>query len=218
MSQQVSVDFRPKDSVEITLPQESASATLLVEQARALVQIEEGRFAAAQTKTTTLLAVVGVVASIGGGLVVGLNGREYTALVFILMALSGFIATGALLWSGAIALGALKKTPEPAPKSEKLTKVISNGFAPLLDQESEQAALVLLPIIAKQHGRVHKASEEVHEGFKQASRVLSIAVISGLFMALLVVLGATGKPQEVRLVKNPKDQSSAFARATIEKQ
>lgn len=215
MGQPISISFPTSDRVEITLPKESATPALLIEQARMLVQIEEARFAAVQTKTTTLLAVVGVVAGIGGGLAAGLNGREYPALVIVFMLLAGFLAVGMLLWSGAVALGALKKTPEPAPKSAQLTKTIRDGFTPLLDKEPEEAALALFPILAKQHSRVQKASEEVHGAFKQASRVLGLAVISGLVVAGLVVLCATSKPQEVQLVKNPKSRSSALARATI---
>ncbi len=217
MGQPISIGFPGKDRVEITLPKESATAAMLVEQARTLVQIEESRFAAVQTKTTTLLAVVGVVASIGGGLAAGLNGREFAFLVSIFAILFGSLAAGMLLWSGAVALGALKKTPEPTPKAEQLMKVIRDRFPPLLDKEPGEAALALLPILAKQHSRVHKASEEVHKAFKQASRGLGIAVLSGMIMAALVVFGATSKPQEVHLVKNPKNQPPAFARATLEK-
>lgn len=218
MGQPISIGLPTTDRVEITLPKESATAAMLVEQARALVQIEESRFAAVQTKTTTLLAVVGVVASIGGGLATGLNRPDYAVPVFALVLLFGSIAGGVLLWSGAVALGALKKTPEPEPKSEQLMKVIRDRFPPLLDKEPEEAALALLPILAKQHSRVHKASEEVHKAFKQATRGLGLAVLSGLVMALLVVFGTTSKPQEVELVKNLKSQSPALARATMKKQ
>jgi hypothetical protein len=215
LTKRIDIDLSDDHHVALTFPEDSATPALLVEQARALVQTEEARFAAVQTKTTTLLAVAGVLSGIGGGILASLNGRAYSPFVLLLVALLGLIAAGALLWSGAVAIGALKKKPEPEPKSKQLTKVIRDRFPPLLDKDPQEAALAVLPMLAKQHGRVHKASEEVNEGFRQASRALAIAVGTGLMMSLLIVFGATSKPQEVQLVKNPKSQPPAIARATI---
>jgi hypothetical protein len=183
---------------------------LLVEQARALVQSEESRFSAAQARVSALLAVVGVLGGIGGSVLTGLDGRAYAGLrlggsslpiVHLLVILFGLVAIGALLWSAATAIGALKEQPEPSSKSEELDQLVETAFPQVLATSSSQAAIFLISFLAGQRKLLREASGEVDEAFERATRVLGIAVASGLFLSLAVLFGTSGKPQQVYLVQ-----------------
>lgn len=201
-------------------PEHSSSPGLLVEHARALVEIEDSRFASAQARVTALLAVNGVIGGIGGSFLAGLGGRDYSSPVLIAAGALGAIAIGMLIWSAFLAVASLKKEPEPERQSKRLANIIKHRLPSLVDQPPENAAhSTLLPLLAKQHELIHKASEEIHEAFERATRTLGIAVASGLVMAVVIVLGAPSKAQEVRLVEeSPKIQQPAAGRATLKRQ
>jgi hypothetical protein len=199
-------------------PDQAATATLLVDQARAFVQIEESRFAAAQARATTLLAVAGVLAGIGAGVLSGLSGREYAStaiggneipFVYWSVRLLGGLAIGTLLWSAATALGALKKEPESRRKAEELDNYLNEEALLMLRESPAQAADSLLTLLGGQREHVHASTAKVDEGFKSAARFLGFAVASGLTMVLLVVIGTTSKPQEVHLIERTSERSMA---------
>ena len=190
-------------------PPANETPTLLVEQARALVQSEESRFSAAQTRVTALLAVTGVLGGIGGGILTGLDGRGYASvrlgasnlpIVHLLVILFGLIAIGALLWAAATAIGALKEQPEPPSKSEELDQLVESAFPLVLSRTPTQAASFLIAFLGGQRKLLREASGEVDKAFERATRVLGIAVASGLFLSLIVLFGTAGKPQQVYLV------------------
>jgi len=120
---------------EPTSEDPSATPALLTEQARALVQTEEARIAASQSRATALLAVAGVIASVGGGVLAGLDGRDFAlpldvfgeqvSAVLVAACLTGAIAISCLVWSGILAIGALQERLDPQP--QKLTPVVKNS-------------------------------------------------------------------------------------------
>jgi hypothetical protein len=184
------------------------SPTLLIEQARALVSTEEGRFAALQSLATTLLAVIGVVATIGATLLAGLHGRVYELIVSIaglhvsLVALGaiavGLLSLGALLSSGTVAIGVLRRTPDPAP--EMLVAVVGDQFPGMLDDTPEVSGQALLALLAHQLAELQYATRSLRNALRAVVQRLAIATVSGLVLAVILMLGTASTAQDTHLV------------------
>lgn len=124
MTTRFGIKFDEDRRVEIDVPESSDTSadtpSLVVEQARALVQSEEARFSGARTRATTLLAVGGVIAGLGGNILAGLDGRQYPwpinvfgieiPISLVLVCIFGAASIGLLIWSGIFAFAA-KLTP-----------------------------------------------------------------------------------------------------------
>lgn len=215
----------------IVLSDDAAIPVLLIEHARALVQVQEDRFAAAQARATALLAVTGVLAGVGGGFLAGFEIRDYGLLMQLVLAVLAFVALGTLLWSAGLAVAVLKREAESdpprkrgdegqksdSPRAPDLHEILQDGLPLLLDKRPEEAAESLLAILARQQGKIHRNCQEVHDGFRRAGRVLTVAVVCGLFLSFLVVFARAGDPQEVRLVEAGRiEPAPALARANLE--
>jgi hypothetical protein len=191
----------------------SSTPNFLVEQARMLVQTEEARFAASQSRATALLAVAGVIAGIGGGILTGIDGRDFHSIelggaevpiVLAAVLVVGAISIVALLSSAAIAIGALRKTPEPESKAKELTQILKTQFPSWLDKTAPESAGFLLSLLTGQRERVRTANKQVNMALTQASRRLGIAVASGLILSVIVLFGTSAKDQRVQLVRDGK--------------
>lgn len=182
--------------------------TLLVEQARALVSTEEGRFAALQSLATTLLAVIGVVATIGATLLAGLHGRIYELVVSVaglhisLVAVGaiavGVLSLGALLSSGTVAIGVLRRTPDAAP--EILVAVVGDQFPGMLQDAPEVSGQALLALLAHQLAELQYANRSLRNALSAVVQRLAIAVVSGLVLAVIVMLGTASTVQDTHVV------------------
>jgi hypothetical protein len=182
--------------------------TLLVEQARALVSTEEGRFAALQSLATTLLAVIGVVATIGATLLAGLHGRIYELVVSVaglhisLVAVGaiavGVLSLGALLSSGTVAIGVLRRTPDAAP--EILVAVVGDQFPGMLQDAPEVSGQALLALLAHQLAELQYANRSLRNARSAVVQRLAIAVVSGLVLAVIVMLGTASTVQDTHVV------------------
>lgn len=184
------------------------------------MEIEESRFAAAQTRATALLAVTGVLAGIGGSILAGLKAHDYSFLILVLVFLLAATSLGSLLWTAFLAMGSLKVQPEAEddhPAEARLAQ-FSDDLPLLLEKPAQEAAQSLLPLLARQTRRIHQNTEDVQEGFKQATRVLAVAVLAGLTMSFLVIFARASQPQEFRLVGKQKQQVPTLARATLKEQ
>lgn len=190
------------------------SPPLLIEQARALVSTEEGRFAALQALATTLLAVIGVVATIGATLLAGLHGRAYELIVRVaglhisLVALGaiavGALSLGALLSSGAVAIGVLRRTPDPAPGM--LVAVVGVQFPEMLEDAPEVSGRALLTLLAHQLAELQNANRGLRNALQAVVQRLAIALVSGLVLAVILMLGTASTVQDTHLVNTrPKD-------------
>jgi len=181
---------------------------LLVEQARALVSTEEGRFAALQSLATTLLAVIGVVATIGATLLAGLHGRIYELVVSVaglhisLVAVGaiavGVLSLGALLSSGTVAIGVLRRTPDAAP--EILVAVVGDQFPGMLQDAPEVSGQALLALLAHQLAELQYANRSLRNALSAVVQRLAIAVVSGLVLAVIVMLGTASTVQDTHVV------------------
>lgn len=202
-----------------TVPDDSATPTLLVEQARAFVQAEEARFAASQSRATALLAVAGVIASLGGGVLTGLDGRHYDLsvrvngaeipVVLALVIAVGAVAIVTLLWSGATAIGALREEPESESKSNILASLVKHQFPTWLSEATTQSSGLLLALLAGQRDAVREANTRVNDAIKRAARLLGVAVASGLLLSVILLFGTTAKHRQVYLVKDSGKNSIA---------
>jgi len=181
-----------------------------------LVQTEEARFAASQSRATALLAVTGVIAGIGGGILAGIDGRNFHTITLggatIPIVLAAVIAVGAisiiaLLWAGAASIGALRKKPEAESKSRELTEILGSQFPSWLSKAPSESASLLLALLAGQLDRVRKANRQVNDALTQASRMLGIAVASGLILSVIVLFGTSAKEQWLHLAGESKKNS-----------
>ena len=225
MGQRVSVEMDPDTKrVDITLPQElsvpssSSAPAVLIEQARMLVQVEEQRFAAQQSQATTLLAVVGVISSIGAGLLAVLDGRDFKlhvtvfglsfSLVLIAALVVGFFGVIlGLLQAGQSALGIMQQKPDPAP--EKLTPFVKDQFPEMLDGDEATVSRTLLSSMAGQLRAVQEANERISVNLKLVASRLARVVISGLALAILMLAGTGTHPQKVQLVNGDRENAVA---------
>jgi hypothetical protein len=197
-------DFWPPGKTQ----EDAATPTLIVEQARALVEAEEGRFVALQTQATTILAVIGVVASIGATFLAGFHGHRYEVVVHVLgLSISlvliaaiviGSIAIVGLLVAGVFAIGALRTDPDPARHG--LVAVVDAQFPGMLEDRPAQSAHVLLTLFAHQLAVRQKANARVREGLRLAITLLGLAVVSGLALAVLLTAGTASTVQETHLI------------------
>jgi hypothetical protein len=174
-----------------------------------LVQTEEARFAASQSRATALLAVAGVIAGIGGGILTGIDGRNFHSIrlggaeipiILVAVIVVGAISIIALLSSAAIAIGALRKTPEPESKAKELTQILKTQFPSWLDKTAPESARFLLSLLTGQRERVRTANKQVNTALTRASRRLGIAVASGLALSVIVLFGTSVKNEQVHLV------------------
>jgi hypothetical protein len=198
-------------------PDQTTTPTLVVEQARMLVQAEEARFSSAQSRATTLLALAGVLATLGGAVLTGLDGRDYelvvnlfgvdVSLVLIAVCVAGALAIGALLRGTAIAIGALQKKPDPRP--DLLTTVVKDQFPTMLDQEPLDSSRFLLSLLTKRLELVQEAARDVTDAMRTAVRALAVAVVAGLVLSVIVLIGTTAKDHQVYLVKENGENSIA---------
>jgi hypothetical protein len=182
--------------------------TLLIEQARALVSTEEGRFAALQSLATTLLAVIGVVATIGATLLAGLHGRIYElvvsvaglhiSLVAVVAIAVGVLSLGALLSSGTVAIGVLRRTPDAAP--EILVAVVGDQFPGMLQDAPEVSGQALLALLAHQLAELQHANRSLRNALSAVVQRLAIAVVSGLVLAVILMLGTASTVQDTHVV------------------
>lgn len=216
----------PHQAVSRQSADDLAAAGLVVEQARTLTQIEEARFAATQARITTLLAVSGVLAGLGGGMLGGITGQSFVSsalsgkdgvVVCLLVLLTGSISVGALVWSAATAIGALKVPPEEKSKAARLDRFLKSEVSSLIEDSPKQVARALVAQLAGQRDLVREATDKVDEAFKEATRLLGIAVASGLALSLVLLLAASDAPQEIRLVRSENQSTPAIARATLKK-
>jgi hypothetical protein len=199
---------------------ESATPALLVEQARALLSAEEGQLAAVQAQATTLLAVIGVIASIGAaflgtvvgrdyGLVVRINGYGISAVLLVVM-VAGAIAAAGLLASGLSAIGAMRTQPDPKP--EGLLPVVGDQFPAMLEQTAAAAARALLALLRYRLALWQSANERARKGVRLAVVYLGVAIVSGLTLVVLVLAGTTTPPQDAH-VTNTTPTSAIAVRA-----
>jgi len=187
----------------------AATPGLVMEQARSLVQTEEARFAAAQSRATTLLAVGGVIAGLGVGVLTGLDGRSFRlpiqiagveiSIVLVLACVTGVVAIVSLLWFGTAAMGVLQEKPDPQP--QKLVPVVKRQFPGMLGQGAAESTRVLLPLLVHQLEVVQAATEKVDNGLRLSARLLGIAVVAGLVLAVLILFGSTTQEQHVLSVE-----------------
>ncbi len=193
------------------MPDEAATPTILLDQARALVQTEEARFTSSQSRATALLAVAGVIAGLGGGILGGLDNRDYHlqvridgiefSLILVAAVIFGAVAIVTLLWSGATALGVLRKEPEKESKAKELSEILKTQFPTMLDLAPADSARALLSLLSGQHGAIRKINKQTNEALKQAGRLLGIAVAFGLLLSVLVLFGTTARHQKVYVVE-----------------
>jgi hypothetical protein len=204
---------------EAAAPDASATPALLVEHARAMAQSEEARLAAAQSRATALLAVAGVLAGLGSGLLARIDGRDYASaaiagseipLVQGLVIASGVIAISTLLWSAASVVGALRTAPEPESQAEELDRFLENDVKTMLAETPSQAAESVIAMLAEQRLLIRIAGKEVDEAFERAIRMLGIALLFGLLLATIVVLATSEKPRQVHLADGGAMQTKEF--------
>lgn len=183
-----------------------------------LVHVEEQRFAAQQSQATTLLAVIGVISSIGAGLLASLDGRDFKlpvtvlgqspSLVLVAALVVGFFGVIlGLLQAGQSALGIMQQKPDPAP--EKLTPFVKDQFPQMLDSDQPAASKILLSSMAGQLKVIQEANEKISVNLRLVASRLARVVISGLVLAILMLAGTGTHPQKVQLVNG--DSESAVA-------
>lgn len=183
-----------------------------------LVQVEEQRFAAQQSQATTLLAVIGVIASIGAGLLAILDGRDFKLPVTVLgqsfsVVLIAVLIVGlfgvvlGLLQAGQSALGIMQRKPDPAP--EKLTPFVKDQFPQMLANDQAAASKILLSSMAGQLKVIQEQNEKISVNLKLVASRLARVVISGLVLAILMLAGTGTHPQQIRLVNDDPETAVA---------
>jgi len=180
-----------------------------MEEARALVAAEESRLGSQQTQATTVIAAVGVIASVGATLLVGFHGRKYegpsvvvsrTHVSFVLVAavFFGFFAVMGLLTAGFSAVGALRTDLDP--ERAILPQTLRTLFPDLLGNPPEISARSLLSLLASRLERIQEANARASEGLYIAVTQLGLGLVSGLIVAVVLAIGTTPTVQETRLL------------------
>jgi hypothetical protein len=195
-------------------PSDDATAVLLVEQARALVQGERERFTALQSQAIALLAVIGVVATVGAAFLAVFVGRRYEwvvhpwgfklslALVFSLVV--GLVALTELFRSALRMIGALRV--EPDPESGELEPIIRQQFPEMLKGGVSKSAQVVLGLLTNQLSRVQLANKAIGRNLRKAVALLASAVLSGLLLAAILLAGTETKDQTYLIEKAGKSE------------
>ena len=186
----------------------------MVEQARALVQGERERFTALQSQAIALLAVIGVVATVGAAFLAVFVGRRYEwvvhpwgfklslALVFSLVV--GLVALTELFRSALRMIGALRV--EPDPESGELEPIIRQQFPEMLKGGVSKSAQVVLGLLTNQLSRVQLANKAIGRNLRKAVALLASAVLSGLLLAAILLAGTETKDQTYLIEKAGKSE------------
>jgi hypothetical protein len=170
---------------------------LLVEQARMLVQGEEARFIATQSRATTLLAVGGVLAGIGATVSFRFAEREFPwpchpfgttiSVAAVIAVILAVVAVGSLIYASVIALGVMRQEIKLKMRPTVVNRLIAVQFPKLLEDDQDQAARIVLGLLADLHRGGQKANSALKEALWRCGVWLGVAVATGLTLGVFAL-------------------------------
>jgi hypothetical protein len=162
-----------------------------------LVQSEQSRFASAQSRATTLLAITGVIAGLGITLAVGMEDRVFpwtvdlwgatVSLALAMLALFGAVSVAFLIMTGALALGAMQPQIGANSNPESLTATIGDQFPAMLEDSTVDSAETILGLLADQLEVVQASNAETERALGRSAICLGISIAAGVVLSSLTL-------------------------------